>query len=247
MADKPLYRQKEWLEKKYWTESLSVAEMAKLASCSPTNITKWMKRLSVKFKKPYRSPIYMTVQEAVALSKNMELELFPRPSDKFVFTPLSEQKFISLEGDMKKRGFFFIHDDMDKVSLFMNRFSDKTYFYTRTSYIVQSGMQVEAIRHFHHLKSRLQGMPTEEGPESKMYRVPTDYVDYYEYIQSDEWAEKSKAIRSSILKCQLCGAATDLQVHHNSYKNLGNEPPEDLIVLCKSCHFIFHKYRKVQS
>lgn len=65
---------------------------------------------------------------------------------------------------------------------------------------------------------------------------------YYEYIRSVAWAEKRlEAFERAKYKCQLCGARkTFFEVHHNTYENLGNEPPEDLIVLCVNCHNEFH-------
>jgi len=68
---------------------------------------------------------------------------------------------------------------------------------------------------------------------------------YKSYIKSDKWrAKSSKAKRKAKRRCQLCGA-TDvvLDTHHNTYKNLGHEKPEDLIVLCQSCHTKFHEQK----
>ena len=36
--------------------------------------------------------------------------------------------------------------------------------------------------------------------------------------------------------CGLCGSKKQIQVHHRTYKNQYNEKPEDLIVLCHTCH-----------
>lgn len=71
------------------------------------------------------------------------------------------------------------------------------------------------------------------------------YVNYKEYIKSEEWKHKRKQVlERDKFKCRLCGAkGTEytLHIHHNSYDNLGNEPLEDLITLCKECHGIYHK------
>lgn len=71
------------------------------------------------------------------------------------------------------------------------------------------------------------------------------YVDYKEYIKSEEWKVKRKEVlERDKFKCRLCGAKGteyNLHVHHNSYDNLGNEPLEDLITLCKKCHETYHK------
>jgi len=43
-------------------------------------------------------------------------------------------------------------------------------------------------------------------------------------------------------KCQLCGFRYQLDVHHLSYKNLGNEKDEDLLVVCRRCHNDLHYF-----
>jgi 5-methylcytosine-specific restriction endonuclease McrA len=44
-------------------------------------------------------------------------------------------------------------------------------------------------------------------------------------------------------RCQLCGVSgrdVQLNVHHNTYENYGQERLEDLIVLCRPCHARHH-------
>ncbi|MEH2275419.1 MAG: replicative DNA helicase [Nostoc sp.] len=68
-------------------------------------------------------------------------------------------------------------------------------------------------------------------------------LNYYEYIDSQNWQEVRKlALQRSGRKCQICGAGNDLDVHHNSYDNLGNERDhlEDLVVLCSDHHQLYH-------
>lgn len=83
--------------------------------------------------------------------------------------------------------------------------------------------------------------------------------DYRAYMASDEWfARRAQALRRSgqTPKCEWCGIsgtsyknprssldskdrkrrvehANGLNVHHVTYKRLGNETPDDLIVLCE--------------
>lgn len=38
-------------------------------------------------------------------------------------------------------------------------------------------------------------------------------------------------------KCQTCYSESDLEVHHRTYKRFGKEELEDLITLCKDCHY----------
>ncbi len=60
---------------------------------------------------------------------------------------------------------------------------------------------------------------------------------YADYIQSERWREKAlEAKRRAGFRCQGCNASANLQSHHRTYDNLGNEPPEDLTVLCCDCH-----------
>ena len=41
------------------------------------------------------------------------------------------------------------------------------------------------------------------------------------------------------MKCELCSKKAILK-HHLSYENYGNERPNELVDLCKSCHFLVH-------
>lgn len=66
---------------------------------------------------------------------------------------------------------------------------------------------------------------------------------YHFYLGSNAWKERSRAcIAMAGNKCQLCSNRdSTLTAHHNSYDNLFNEPPEDLVCLCWECHERFHK------
>lgn len=64
---------------------------------------------------------------------------------------------------------------------------------------------------------------------------------YDEYMQSQRWREKrERALEWAEHRCQLCASGDRLEVHHNTYENLGHEKPADLIVLCTTCHGRFH-------
>ncbi len=43
-------------------------------------------------------------------------------------------------------------------------------------------------------------------------------------------------------KCQVCNSPHDLNAHHRTYENRGNELKhlDDLVCLCRRCHEIFH-------
>ena len=64
---------------------------------------------------------------------------------------------------------------------------------------------------------------------------------YHEYLQTEHWQERrGKALKRAGDKCQVCANTERLEVHHNSYENLGGEPLTDLVVLCRGCHELFH-------
>jgi hypothetical protein len=60
---------------------------------------------------------------------------------------------------------------------------------------------------------------------------------YGKYIASREWALKKEAVKDrSGGICERCKANPSSSVHHLSYKNLYNEPLEDLLDVCEYCH-----------
>ena len=65
---------------------------------------------------------------------------------------------------------------------------------------------------------------------------------YKSYLRTPEW----KAVRMEVLhlrnhKCERCNSTYRLEVHHKSYRHIFNESPNDLEVLCHSCHKNHHK------
>jgi hypothetical protein len=63
---------------------------------------------------------------------------------------------------------------------------------------------------------------------------------YTDYLISHEWKEKRQQVldRANGL-CEQCGKPAG-EVHHLSYKNVGNEPLSDLVALCYWCHHKAH-------
>lgn len=64
--------------------------------------------------------------------------------------------------------------------------------------------------------------------------------DYYRnvYLKSDEWQRKRYVVfKRDNWRCVYCGGRAT-QVHHKRYAkyNIGKEPIEWLVSVCKSCH-----------
>ena len=78
--------------------------------------------------------------------------------------------------------------------------------------------------------------------QKKIYNFTLRYhKGYIDYLKSEEW----KVLREKILTrdnfiCQKCKHEKATSVHHLTYKRLGRELLEDLISVCRSCHFSLH-------
>lgn len=61
--------------------------------------------------------------------------------------------------------------------------------------------------------------------------------EYRSYLKSPEWDERrQETLRRADYRCERCGKDAPLQAHHLTYKNIFNEPLEDLQALCFDCH-----------
>lgn len=61
------------------------------------------------------------------------------------------------------------------------------------------------------------------------------------YLKSPHWQKLRKIVlENADYKCQVCGESKPLDIHHNTYGNLGHEKISDLIALCKHCHKLYH-------
>jgi hypothetical protein len=66
---------------------------------------------------------------------------------------------------------------------------------------------------------------------------------YQDYLQTEYWQQVSGAVKAQAgYRCQVCNSPHDLQAHHRSYANRGNELKhlDDMTCLCRRCHGIFH-------
>jgi len=52
---------------------------------------------------------------------------------------------------------------------------------------------------------------------------------------------RQKVLRRDGWRCQLCGAMSNLEVHHKEFRShLGEDSEENLITLCSTCHAGIH-------
>ena len=59
---------------------------------------------------------------------------------------------------------------------------------------------------------------------------------YQCYLLSEQWKTRRSAVMArDNHMCQYCGGEAT-EVHHLTYENIGNEPLEDLIAICRLCH-----------
>ena len=67
--------------------------------------------------------------------------------------------------------------------------------------------------------------------------------EYDKYLRSSEWQEKrQERLALDNHKCAFCKSTENLNVHHRTYENLGNEDVRhDLVTLCKKCHKEVHE------
>lgn len=64
---------------------------------------------------------------------------------------------------------------------------------------------------------------------------------YREYLRSHEWRRRRElALLAAGFRCEMCGKKGRLQVHHRDYMHVFHESPNDLIVLCGTCHRRHH-------
>lgn len=65
---------------------------------------------------------------------------------------------------------------------------------------------------------------------------------YSIYLQLDHWQKVKKAMYSMKSRCHVCFIGEEnLNIHHLTYENIGNEGYFDLVVLCKDCHNKIHR------
>jgi 5-methylcytosine-specific restriction endonuclease McrA len=67
---------------------------------------------------------------------------------------------------------------------------------------------------------------------------------YKDYLKSFYWNDKVKAFKAHLNFKGVCPKCRkkrkSIDVHHRTYKNVGNEPFEDLVIMCSACHSKLH-------
>lgn len=64
---------------------------------------------------------------------------------------------------------------------------------------------------------------------------------YQEYLRTDEWGLRRRAALVMFGgKCAVCASTESPNCHHRSYERRGEELPEDVVVLCREHHVLYH-------
>jgi hypothetical protein len=221
-VEEKLYQNAEWMREKYHAEHLHVDDIAKLAECSTTTIITWLPKLKIPLREQGIVPIYFTEEQLERLRK--------------------EDQQIGYSADLGYPDLPFIVNDPSKLSLFLKEALGWRGFFRKVACVDQYDDKVTVIQHYR-VQNRMNYGYT-VGPKIRVFDVGP-VVDYKTYIISEEWRQKSLAIRKRVGKCQMCGARSFLSAHHNTYKTLGEEDEYDITVLCDGCHKLFHTRSKV--
>jgi len=65
---------------------------------------------------------------------------------------------------------------------------------------------------------------------------------YDTYMVSEEWEGRCALyFRHHAKRCVPCGSESDIELHHRTHANLGNEPDGDLVAMCAKCHAELHR------
>lgn len=73
-------------------------------------------------------------------------------------------------------------------------------------------------------------------------RTNETFETYDEYLRGQHWSDVKRRYSESKYKKEcFCGAKENLELHHKTYKHLGNEPLSDLTLLCRACHQTVHE------
>lgn len=72
--------------------------------------------------------------------------------------------------------------------------------------------------------------------------------DYQTYIHSPAWRARATAAKVRAgWRCQVCNREGGLEAHHRTYERLGRERREDITVLCRDCHRLYHANKRLNG
>jgi hypothetical protein len=98
-------------------------------------------------------------------------------------------------------------------------------------------LRIHALR----LTRRIELLDRQSHDDTTGQASPPDEELWAAYIASPGWRKlRHDVIKERGAKCERCGGTEELQLHHTSYRRLGNEAPEDLLLLCEICHHREH-------
>jgi len=71
-------------------------------------------------------------------------------------------------------------------------------------------------------------------------------VDYSTYLCSEHWLALRKKLmsRKAHQYCRVCLSTSSLELHHRTYKRIGNGDERDVIAVCRGCHQEIHDWAK---
>jgi hypothetical protein len=70
-------------------------------------------------------------------------------------------------------------------------------------------------------------------------------MSYQAYINSPIWRKKVEEYFSRHRRrCWLCGTTDKIQLHHQTYENMGREEDSDLLPVCETHHRAIHEYHR---
>jgi hypothetical protein len=96
----------------------------------------------------------------------------------------------------------------------------------------------EANKQLRHEQFEAERKKIEDEWRKKQDEKNAEWWEWYsEYLQTEEWIEKrNKVFERDSYTCQSCLSCHADQVHHLTYKHVGNEPLFDLVSVCFKCH-----------
>lgn len=75
---------------------------------------------------------------------------------------------------------------------------------------------------------------------------PSEYATFLfskdQYHNSPQWAARRRqALEDSHYSCDMCHSTHNLDIHYISYASLYHERPQDIAVVCPTCHDTIHQ------